>query len=538
MDQAQELQRAACARCAELAAEYCGFGVIHRHKGADEYDKQATMKKSHAKDAAWLRMLEHLYDPQYQDVHHEKQTHTGWWTKWLKRAHEHISPGYVRRGAIDDPRTADRRFHEHPVRLVSGDGERVVVEELGPRVDVTWLQRHGIPKRGHMAVLRSNNPLEPFWVAEIVSVRGLDEPARAEIARVRAEDAHEQARETAALAAAAAAACASSAATAAEPEPAATAADVASAAKRSARRVARAGDCEYAFSLKSLELTVVWWDLEPKAFGKMHIDVEKSNSKQQKANKVYWQKRFAELGTSLQQLEDELAASCAADKPTRPVWLVETYRTFSFINTEHLTHGKTETLDEQFRAQADAGHQLSVSGSTLVLWGPLAELFNKSCKAPSSRAGKSWKLKDAVYHAVFKDLTQDTRQAPAADAAAEEAKAEAEAEAQAQAEADAAEEVSAAEVPVDDAGSAHDDDDQVVAMDVDEEQLGEGADADADAAAVVDDVESDLAAAAAAAAAPAASAPRHAAASRATTRRQTRGEPTRAPDSAKRRRAQ
>jgi hypothetical protein len=113
LDQAQTLQRQACETCADLAAAYCGHGVIHRHKGADSVDKEAARKKSSAKQQAWKAMMAHLYDPAFKEQHHTQQTHQGWWTKWLRRAHEHITPSYVQRCVIMDSQVSNRRYHAH-----------------------------------------------------------------------------------------------------------------------------------------------------------------------------------------------------------------------------------------------------------------------------------------------------------------------------------------------------------------------------------------------------------------------------------------
>ena len=273
MDDAHKVQREVCQVCAELSASYSGHGVIHRPKGADDVDLQAARKKSSAKDKAWQELMAHLYDPQYADVHNARQVHTGWWTKWLHRADEHIVPAFITRGLVLNPKARVRRFHQHPANLVSGTGEQPVVLDLG-RVDVSWLHKYGIPRPGQMAVVRSDDAMEPFRVVEIVAVRGLDEAARAEIARVEAEEAalsaeHKQAEAVNAAGIAAAAAAGPAAATATAPAAAAAAIPL-----TRKKRIARRETQELRFSLKSLEVTVIWWDLATEDFkNKMHFVV-------------------------------------------------------------------------------------------------------------------------------------------------------------------------------------------------------------------------------------------------------------------------
>jgi hypothetical protein len=82
------------------------------------------------------------------------------------------------------------------------------------------------------------------------------------------------------------------------------------------------------------------------------------------------------------------------------------YQRCSFINLENMTHNKVATCEEQFHAQPER-NQAPVNGSVLILWGKHENLFNQCKKVPSSRRGRSWKLKPGVYAAAEKDLTQD-----------------------------------------------------------------------------------------------------------------------------------
>jgi hypothetical protein len=398
LESAQAEQRTACAECADLAAVYCGHGVIHRHKGADEVELKATRSKSSAKQKAWDRMLAHLSDPSFADQHNAKQTYAGWWTKWLQRAQEHIVPAYIKRGVMLDPAKASKRYYDHPAHLVSGAGEPQVMDRLGLRVDVTWLIEHGIPRPGQMVLLRSDQPLEPFFVAEIVSVRGLDAAARAEVARLDALDATE-----AAVTEAAAAASGSDAAV----EGVAAAAASPSRGHAAARSRDRLEPAKYDFSLKSLELTVTYWDLAPNDYHKtMHFVADNASTTKKNHAAKWWAAELSKHRTTMEQLQRQLQESQQADKLARPPWLLDMYKRCSFINQENMTHNKVATGEEQFRAQPERS-QAPVNGSVLILWGKYVDLFNQSQKVPSSRQGKSWKLKQGVYVAAEKDLTQD-----------------------------------------------------------------------------------------------------------------------------------
>jgi hypothetical protein len=401
LDQAQTLQRQACETCADLAAAYCGHGVIHRHKGADSVDKEAARKKSSAKQQAWKAMMAHLYDPAFKEQHHTQQTHQGWWTKWLKRAHEHITPSYVQRCVIMDPQVSNRRYHAHPAHLVSGDGEAPVIDDLGPRVDVSWLMKHGIPRPGQLAVVRSDALLEAFWVAEIVSVRGLDEAARAEVARLEAREAvlTAQSKQQEAAAAAAAAAAVPVGASATSPTTAAPASH--------RRAAARTHPTEVLFSLKSLELTVVWWDLAPSDYrSTMHFDAGASAA-QRASNATFWANKFQQQSTTKHELQQRHDSLIAAGRPlSKPGWLVGMYESCSFINKEHDGKNRLQSTSKQFDDQDELDRE-PIGGAVLIVWGALADLFNKCKGVPSSRAGKSWRLKEPIHKAVLKDVTQD-----------------------------------------------------------------------------------------------------------------------------------
>jgi len=218
LDAAQVKQAEICSVCAELCTAYCGHGVIHRPKRADEQEQQAARKKSTSKDKAWKILMQHLYDPQYEAVHHAKQTHWNWWTKWLRRAREHIQPAYVARSIVDDPILLQAPYHDHPRHLVTNEGELPCMAEP-QRIDLSWLSKNGIPRVNQMAVVRGgDDPKEPYYIALITEVRPLTPSATAELALVAAEDAAHGAQLATTAAKEAAAADAQSVAAAPLPE--------------------------------------------------------------------------------------------------------------------------------------------------------------------------------------------------------------------------------------------------------------------------------------------------------------------------------
>jgi len=154
----------------------------------------------------------------------------------------------------------------------------------------------------------------------------------------------------------------------------------------------------------------------------MHFDVGNS-AKLSKANAAWWGAELAKHDTSREQLQQLLDESKARQKPlARPVWLLEMYSSCSFINRELIKLNHPATMQQQFNEQQPQ-NQNAINGSVLILWGKQQQLLNQSRDVPSSRGGKSWKLKDPMHQAVQKDLTQDAdaharSAAPVAPAAA------------------------------------------------------------------------------------------------------------------------
>jgi hypothetical protein len=399
LDAARAQQKQDCSMCAELCAAYCGHGVIHRPKHSDEGEKRAANKKSMSKDKAWRAMLDHLYDKTYADVHNGMQVHTGWWTKWLKRVHEHIRPAYVARGIIDDPQLVHRQYHAHPRKLVSNEGEKPCMAEPA-RVDVNWFMKHGVPRIGHTAVIRTNQVKEPFWIGIVSGVRPLDAAATAELAQVNAEEAARAAEaavatvkaQAAAAAAAAAAAvvAASGMAAAAVGLAEAPASDGVAAPKRKARAPHNSN-----LSMKQFEITLRYWDIHRDDWaGPLHMFIDDSKTKKtvKDKNKGWWNAKFAEHGVSEQELEDALAAAVDAGRQPPPAqgWIVDLYKLVSFY-----PRGAAEDKEEQTNGQA------------LIMWGEREDILCKGKTWAAAPEGKAWKLREPSFKQVREDLTEE-----------------------------------------------------------------------------------------------------------------------------------
>jgi hypothetical protein len=160
---------------------------------------------------------------------------------------------------------------------------------------------------------------------------------------------------------------------------------------------------------------VIWWDLATKDFDeKMHLSASVNKKKEQ-----WWEQQCLKHGTTLAALQSRLSDAAAANVlPPAPIWLVDLELTCSFINCEHV-HGKKQqlTAQEQFHQQ-EAANQRPLSGTSFIIWGKLADLFNKSSTYDCSRERKSWKLKPAMQPAVRQDLTEQDPEGEAAPAAA------------------------------------------------------------------------------------------------------------------------
>ena len=386
LDDAQAKQRELCATCAELCAAYSGFGTIHQPRKAGEEEKRSAAKKHTAKDKAWREMLAHLYDPAFADAHHAGQRHEGWWTKWLQRAHDHIQPAYVLRGFVPDPQVLRTPYHAHPQRLVTNGDELPCMEAPG-RVDGAWLIKHGVPRPGQMAIIRSDTVKEPFYVGVIRAVQGLTPAAEAELAKVKADEASHQLKEAqaAAVAAATAAAAAQPAAVTPANDPAAPAAS---------KRAPRLGLREASLTMKQFRFTVEYWDLHPTCFSdRLHLYAEKASAKVKDTADKWWASKLQENNADLDELQRQLNAAVLEKRAPPPVpgFIVDLYKDASFIPAEE---GKSYE---------------TVPGPSFVVWGPRTEIFGTGRiweKRVEECDGKGWKIRTSIWKPVREDLTE------------------------------------------------------------------------------------------------------------------------------------
>jgi hypothetical protein len=390
MDDAQVKQRELCAACAELCAAYSGFGTIHQPRKAGEEERRSAAKKHTAKDKAWREMLGHLYDPAFAEVHHGGQRHEGWWTKWLQRAHDHIQPSYVLRGFVPDPQVLRTPYHAHPQRLVTNGDELPCMEAPG-RVDGAWLIKHGVPRPGQMAVIRSGSVQEPFYVVVIRAVHGLTPAAEAELAAVKAAETAHQLKEAQAAAVAAAAAAVTAPATAAN-APAAAAADPSAAAAN--KRPARFPLRDASLTMKQFRFSVEYWDLHPTCFSdRLHLYAETASARVKESADKWWANILQENNADLKQLQLQLEAAVADKRAPPPVpgFIVDLYKDASFIPAEEGKQCET------------------IPGPSFVVWGPRSEIFGAGRiweKRIDQCGGKGWKIRALIWKPVREDLTE------------------------------------------------------------------------------------------------------------------------------------
>ena len=397
LDAAQALQVTVCSTCSDLAAAYSGHGVIHRPKGADEVDKEATRVKSRAKNKAWKGMIAHLYDPNFAEAHHAGQVIKGWWSKWLQRVKEHIQPAYEARGYfVTENALPGGLYDAHPSNLVM-NGQEAPWLVRPPRVDIKWLHKHGIPRPGQMAVVRSGTDVrEPFYIAEVIMVRGLTANARQEVALVQADEASRRAQAAqaeAVLASKAAAADAAAGGAAAE----AAVAVISPAAARQAGKFGKPrvqgplSRNDLLLQLKEFEVTVRYWDLHPSHFhSKLHLHAQDAKQSIQTSNDLWWTRQCRLHGSnSMEELQAQLALAVADKLPPPPAqpWVADLYKNVAFISQP--APGKEQLLE--------------VNGASLIIWGPLHDIL---CAGAKYDQGPSWKVKLPCWRVVWEDLTE------------------------------------------------------------------------------------------------------------------------------------
>jgi hypothetical protein len=320
-------------------------------------------------------------------VHNAGQTHTGWWTTWLKRAHEHIQPAYLARGDAVDPRLRDKPYHAHPRQLVSNEGEPQCMPQP-ERVDVSWLIKHGIPRPGQMIVVRLAQIKEPFGVGVVRSVRGLTEAARAEIAQVEADERNQETADAQADAQAAAAAPAAVAAT--------------SGGRRKAPT--QQGLRNAALTLKQFEVTFVYWDIHPDQFTKEAHLVVAATSRKAKAEAaeadVFWHDLCVSNGVELKDLQAALKKATDAHSPPPPCrgFIVDVHKKLTFIPPAQ----KLEEVPE------------TINGAMSILWGARTLLFCQGKVWREGPDGRGQSMRKDTFIMVRQDLTEQYQQPVAA----------------------------------------------------------------------------------------------------------------------------
>jgi hypothetical protein len=395
-EDAQKHQRQLCSQCSELAAAYCGIGVVHRAHGADEADRQAANLKTRSRDSAWKALREHLYDPLFAMQHRQGQVMTNWWRKWLARVDEHILPAYVARSLMVDTRHPTANLYDvHPDRLCT-NGEEAPWLVQPARVDLGWLRAHGVPRPGQMAIVRAGDDVrEPFYVAEIVRVRPLNQRATQELTHLELAEAAEHNGAANAVAVVSDAA----AATSQTPGPSASAATphAASGAARSrgsGKARAAVPPLSADVTLKEFEVTVRYWDYLTRDFDeRLHLCAEKDlQAKKQRSHK-WWAEQFSRHGDNFEAaMAAHQACRAAQQKPpaVRP-WLADMHRNVSFISSEADAHCQAEVM---------------ISGAMLIIWGDLDDVLCPQAACPTSRRGKAWRVKAPHWRSVWQDLTE------------------------------------------------------------------------------------------------------------------------------------
>jgi hypothetical protein len=326
-----------------------------------------------------------------------KKFSKGFWNVVLQRAHEHIQPSYVARGFVPNPHILNTPYHMHPRFLVSNEGEPPCMPEP-ERVDVSWLVKHGIPRPGHMIVLRLNNVQEPFCVGVVDSVRGLTDAAAAEVALVQLAEAERESRAAAAEAATAVkAAAAAAAAAAALPAAASVSAASALPLRRGGNKVAKAsqGLRNAALTLKQFEVKVVYWDIHPDQFSShTHLTIHSSSRKVKAKAAQFWDELCARNNTQLEALQQALEEAVAADRPPPP--------SLGFVVDVH----KGVTYIPPAQRRIEATNSETITGASAIIWGPPHELFcgGKDWAEAPEKVGR--KLRAASWLLVRQDLTE------------------------------------------------------------------------------------------------------------------------------------
>ena len=375
LQQGQDKQKADCQSCYNALVSFGRHGVVSQRKGATEEDRAQANKKLSDRNKSWVALQAHLRDPAFAAEHDANMVHTGFWTKWLQRKRDHIEPAYVERGYIFDPAVLAEPYHPAETELCSGVGEPPVHSDRAARIDLIYLHQKGTPAEGQVAIHRTSETREPFYMGKITAVRLSEKATRkrqtTEAVQVNAEQE-------------AAAACSAGPAPARLSQPAAAAAAAAAAQQPVGEPVCSTGPAR----LKDLEFQVLYYDLCPEDFEELHLSSAADNAVKKAADARWWQDRFAGNELTEEALEAALqnATSNRKAAPARPRWLVELYQTSRFL------------VDKLSKASS-----AWISGAALVAWGTEGQLLKPAQK---SRSGPTCVLKAAVWRQLQEDLTE------------------------------------------------------------------------------------------------------------------------------------
>ena len=365
LQQDQDDQLLKCARCSELQSAVTAIGVVSKSVKLSEQAQKDAEGKVKERNTAWDALEAHMQDGAYDDIHSSTMRFDGFWSKWTNRVREHFEPARISLGRIADPAALHLRHIIHPTSLPTDRHEPVIrVRPIVPvRVDLRWLNVHGLPMEGQFAIVRSDSLTEPLWVGKIIKVNS----TRPVLVRGDA------------IAAAAAAPPVS-------PDP-------------------RGGETHLK-SLRALELEVQYFDLSPEDFTQMHLPVQKEDKSVTQKNNDWWAQQYIHSGTCppcaesdgqvtspayaaerLAEMQETFSESRGSpsrgsrgDPPRVPSWIVNMYYKRKYI---------PQTRPELF----------SVTGQSLVAWGPESELFTK---VPASLTHT---IRRGVFAHAWSDLT-------------------------------------------------------------------------------------------------------------------------------------
>jgi hypothetical protein len=172
-----------CSTCAQLVKAVQSVEVPSR--GSSQASQQNYRNKVNEKDQARWAVRDHLYDEEFKEVHSRLLDSQGWWTKWVKRAKDVLTPYYKARELIlevEPNRVSSGGRLLHPPDLVRSKHEPPIVR--AEREDMSWRARvKRPPQAGDVVIVRGTEITYPFWVGMITRSgadleRGVEESRR------------------------------------------------------------------------------------------------------------------------------------------------------------------------------------------------------------------------------------------------------------------------------------------------------------------------------------------------------------------------